>query len=232
MAAASRAGRQYALVLAVGAVGAGLVLLSVRQGWARVVIPPASPIPGTVVTVRGQDLVPLAGALGVACLAGLAAVVATRRLARRLVGALLALSGAVTAVMASMHLTAAAVLAAARHGTMVSQAGSVTAGGSGPGVSPGTGAAVPHLTAAGHVVMMSFPWRGLAVLGALAVLAAGTLVAWRGAGWPVMSSRYDRPGGVQPGAGAAPATLGADPATLWESLSKGLDPTEFPGPDR
>jgi uncharacterized membrane protein (TIGR02234 family) len=224
MAAASRAGRQYALVLVLGAVGAGLVLLSVRQGWARVVIPPASPIPGTVVTVRGQDLVPLAGALGVVCLAGLAAVVATRRLARRLVGALLALSGAVTAVMAGMHLTAAAVLAAAGHGTVGSQAGAVTAGGGGPGVPPGTGA-VPPLTAAGHVVMVSFPWRGLAVLGALAVLAAGALVAWRGAGWPVMSSRYDRPGRMEQGAGA-------DPATLWESLSKGLDPTEFGGPGR
>jgi hypothetical protein len=125
--------------------------------------------------------------------------------------------------------TVAAVLAAAGHGTMVAQTGSVTAGGGGLGASPGTGA-VPHLTAAGHVVMMSFPWRGLAVLGALAVLAAGALVTWRGARWPVMSSRYDRPGRAQPGAG--PATPGADPATLWESLSKGLDPTEFGGPDR
>jgi uncharacterized membrane protein (TIGR02234 family) len=224
MAAVSGAGRQYALALAGGAVGAGLLLLSVRQGWARVVIPAASPIPGAVVTVRGQDLVPLAGALGVVCLAGQAAVVATRRLARRVVGAVLALVGAVTAVMAGMPVTAAAVLAAAGRGTMASQAGSVTAGGGVSGAAPGAGA-VPRLTAAGHVVMMSFPWRGLAVAGALVVLAAGVLVIWRGARWPVMSSRYDRPGPVQPQAGT-------DQATLWESLSKGLDPTEFPGPHR
>ncbi len=229
MAAGSRAVREYVLTLALGAAGAGLVLLSVRQGWARVVVPAAAPLPGTVVAVRGQDLVPLAGALGVVCLAGLAAVAATRRLARRLVGALLALSGAVTAVTAGLPESAAAAAAAGQH-ALVSPAGSVTAGGGLPGA-----ASVPRLTAAGHVVMMSFPWRGLAVAGALAVAVAGLLVAWRGAGWPVMSSRYDRPGGPglpdRPrGPGGTRPQAGTDPATLWESLSKGLDPTDSPGP--
>jgi hypothetical protein len=59
--------------------------------------------------------------------------------------------------------------------------------------------------------------------GGLLVIAAGLLVAWRGARWPVMSSRYD-----QPAARQAPAA--ADAASLWESLSQGLDPTDPAAP--
>jgi len=60
-------------------------------------------------------------------------------------------------------------------------------------------------------------------VGGLAVLAAGIVVAWRGSRWPVMSSRYGRTGR----AGPRPV---ADSATLWESLSRGVDPTEQTGP--
>src|SRR5262249_56138639 len=83
---------------ALGAAGAGAVLLSARQGWARVAPPAPAPLPASVVSVRGQDLVPLAGALALAALASLAAVIATRRLARRLAGLLMAAFGAVIAV--------------------------------------------------------------------------------------------------------------------------------------
>ena len=69
--------REYALGLALGAAGAGLVLLSARQGWARVAMPAPAPLPASVVSVSGQDLVPLAGALALAALAS--------RRARRLV---------------------------------------------------------------------------------------------------------------------------------------------------
>ena len=51
--------REYALGLALGAAGAGLVLLSARQGWARVATPAPAPLPASVVSVSGQDLVPL-----------------------------------------------------------------------------------------------------------------------------------------------------------------------------
>ena len=124
----TRAAREYALVLGVAAAGALLVLLSAHQGWARVVTAAPAPIPGSTVTVSGQAVVPLAGALAVASLAGLAAVIATRGLARRLVGVFLAVSGALTVLLVSARVSAAAVLAAA-HGVTVSQAGSATAGG-------------------------------------------------------------------------------------------------------
>jgi uncharacterized membrane protein (TIGR02234 family) len=214
--------REYALVLVAAAAGALLVLVSVRQGWARVVTAAPAPLPSATVPVSGQDLVPVAGALAVASLAGLAAVIATRGLARRLVGVFLAVSGALTVLLVSAHVSTADVLAAAR-ATPVSQAGSATAGG-GTGAAAGaaTGASPPGVGAV-HVVLVAFPWRPLAVVGGLAVLAAGILVAWRGPRWPAMSSRYSRSGGGDP----QPV---ADTAALWESLSRGVDPTEQPGP--
>jgi uncharacterized membrane protein (TIGR02234 family) len=212
---AAAARREYALAVLLGLAGAGCMLLSIRQGWARVVTPAPRPLPPSVVSVRGQDLVPVAGALGLAALAGLAAVLATRGLLRRLVGVLLALFGGGAAVAVSVHLSPSAVLAAAAAaGSASTQAGSAT-GGSAPG--PG-GALGPAAGLAGHVTMGGFPWRWAVLLGALAVIAAGLLVAWRGPAWPVMSSRYDQP--------AARSPRPADTAALWDSLSAGIDPTD------
>ena len=214
------AAREYVLALGVAAAGAVLVLLSVRQGWAQVATAATGPLPGAVVPVSGQDLVPVAGALAVASLAGLAAVIATRGLARRLVGVFLAASGALTVLLVSAPVSTADVLAAAR-ATPLSQAGSATAGG---GAAAGAGgvSGPAGVGAAAHVVLVSFPWRPLAAAGALAVLVAGIVVAWRGPRWPAMSARYSRASEGDP----QPV---ADTATLWESLSRGVDPTEPPG---
>jgi len=46
----------------------------------------------------------------------------------------------------------------------------------------------------------------------------GLLVSWRGARWPVMSSRYEPP----EQAGRKPV---ADSASLWDALTSGADPT-------
>jgi hypothetical protein len=127
--------------------------------------------------------------------------------------------GAVIAVAVGLPLAASDVRAAARL-TAVSQAGSATAGGA-AGVSPGAvpgGGAAPGITAVGHVTMTAALWRPAAVAGALIIVAAGLLVAWRGARWPVMSSRYEPPGQ----AGRKPV---ADSAALWDALSGGADPT-------
>jgi hypothetical protein len=104
--------------------------------------------------------------------------------------------------------------------TAVSQAGSATAGGA-AGVSPGaipSGGAAPGIAAVGHVTMTAALWRPAAVAGALIIVAAGLLVSWRGARWPVMSSRYEPP----EQAGRKPV---ADSAALWDALSSGADPT-------
>jgi uncharacterized membrane protein (TIGR02234 family) len=232
--------RQYALTLLLGAAGAGLALLAVRQGWARAVYVAPRPLPSQAITVTGQDLAPAAGALALAGLACLAAVIATRGLVRRAVGLVLALCGAGTAVAVSGSLGASRVIAAAA--TKVSSSASVASGGAGPatgGTSSPSGAVVTGGSSV-HAVMLGVPWRVAVFAGATAIIAAGLLTAWRGAHWPVMSGRYERtaerPDKRPDGAGRpsqsgppAPASSSSraspDPASLWDSISRGDDPT-------
>lgn len=221
---AAGARREYLLTLLAGAVGAVVVLLAARQDWARVVTIEPHPLPASRVAVSGQDLVPAVGALGLAALAGLAAVLATRGLVRRIVGGLLAVFGVAIIASVSLPVTAAQVRGAAV-GATTAQAGSVPGGSTvGSGTTPGSsGSGVAGLSLASHVEMAAFPWRWAVLLGGLLVLGAGMLVAWRGTRWPVMSSRYDRP------ASRKPPTV-TDPASLWESLNQGLDPTDLTDP--
>jgi uncharacterized membrane protein (TIGR02234 family) len=255
---------EYGLVLLLGAAGAGLVFLGVRQGWAQVHTSAPRPLPGSNVTVTGQDLVPAASALAIAGLATLAAVIATRGLARRLAGGLLMLLGAGAAASVLWPISEAAAIRAAAGSAGLNGlagsgtgAGSVTAGGSG-----GSGGTAPISGFLASVVMSGTVWRGLAVAGAVVLVAAGLLTAWRSGPWPVMSSRYERPPGPagpesaaagpenaagpgrEPGAGpqarlAVPASRRAgqarpapdlSSAAIWESLSRGEDPTGDPEP--
>ncbi len=228
--------REYLATLLLGALGAAVVLLAVRQGWARVVTIEPRPLPAVSVAVRGQDVLPAAGALGLAALAGLAAVLATRRLARRVVGGLLVVFGAAIIAVAAPPLTIARLRAAATHPATSVTGGSTVSGGAG---GPTGSSGVSGLGLSSHVLLAAFPWRWAVLLGAAGVAAAGLLVAWRGATWPVMSSRYERQparraaGDAGPAAGP-PARRAPDPATdpaaLWESLSQGVDPTADPGP--
>src|SRR5579875_2636512 len=209
--------REYWLVLLLGAAGAGLVFLATRQGWAQIRTTPPKPLPASVVSVSGQSLVPAAAALAIAALASLAAVLATRRTARRVAGLLLAGFGAGIAASVSAGISAADVLAAGA-GNAAAAAGSGTGASSVTSGAPASGG-----TSAGTS----------AIAGALIVVVAGLLVAWRGTRWPVMSSRYDLPSrgsapGAPPGppvAAASRALPDADSASVWESLSRGDDPT-------
>jgi uncharacterized membrane protein (TIGR02234 family) len=218
--------RELALLLLLGVAGAGLALLATRQGWARVETAAPRPLPASVTTVTGQALVPAAGALALAALAGLAAVLATRRTLRRVAGILVAGLGVGLAVAVSAGISAADVLAVASASAVPGTAagsgvGSTTAGTPGPGGTPLSG--FP-----GHVVFVSFPWRGVAVAGALAIIAAGVLAAWRADRLPVMSSRFDPPARSASPELAVPVPergRPADSAAMWESLSRGEDPT-------
>ena len=227
--------RELALLLLLGAAGAGLALLATRQGWARVETVAPRPLPASVTTETGQALVPAAGALALAALAGLAAVLATRRTLRRIAGVLVAGLGVGLAVAVSAGISAADVLAAASASAQAgpgaaagSSVGSTTAGTPGPGGSPLSG--FP-----GHVVFVSFPWRGVAFAGALAVIAAGALATWRaeaaGHVQPVRPARpgrgpgaarpVPRPGASSPGPEARSGGRGVGGGGAGESRSRG-----------
>jgi len=228
--------REYGAALLAGAVGAGLVLLAVRQRWAQAVFTPPKPLSPQVIDVSGADLVPLAGALALAALAGLAAVIATRGVLRRAAGVLLALFGAGAGAAVTTAVTAAAVInvAASRVASPESAAVSGAAGSTTSGTSGGTAVVVGG--AAGHAIMTGTPWRLAVLAGALLIFLAGLAAATRGPSWPVMSARYELPQrrahgtDAVPGDHAAPPGRSGDSASMWESLSGGKDPTEGADP--
>lgn len=224
--------REYGLTLLAGAVGAALILLAVRERWAKAVFTPPKPLSEQVVSVSGADLVPLAGALAVAALAGLAAVIATRGVLRRAAGVLLAVFGACAGAAVTTGVTAANVVSvAASH--VASPESAAVSGAAGSTTSGSAGGAAVVLTGTGHAVMTGAPWRFAVLAGALLVFLAGLATALRGPRWPVMSARYDR----SPRAAARSAARGGaggadgapdrqrDSASMWESLSGGEDPT-------
>ena len=207
--------REFGLVLLLGAVGAGLVVFAVRQTWARAIFTPPRPLPAQQISVTGQQLVPLASALALAGLACLAAVIATRSTARRVAGVLLVALGAGTAVAAGTGVSASGVLAAAQAGAAAGALGGSTTGGTSPG---GASHAIVIAGSSGQAVMAGVPWPAAAIGGAVAIILAGLATVWRGPRWPVMSARFERPG-------QRPARRAADSASMWESLSRDLDPT-------
>jgi uncharacterized membrane protein (TIGR02234 family) len=209
--------REFGLVLLAGAVGAGLVVLAARQAWAHAVFTPPRPLPAQDIAVTGQQLVPLVSALALAALACLAAVIATRSVLRRAVGVLLAVLGAVTAAAVLASLRASAVLAAARASALSGPLGGSTTSGA------PSGGAVHGIVVAGpgQVIMAGVPWRAAAIAGAIAIVLVGVATAWRGPRWPVMSARFERPGGDGGAWGVAPP----DQQSMWESLSRDVDPT-------
>ena len=231
--ARSQPRRELALLLLLGAAGAGLALLATRQGWARVETAAPRPLPASVTTVTGQALVPAAGALALAALAGLAAVLATRRALRRIAGVLVAGLGAGLALAVGAGISPADVLAAAAAGA---PGGSGAAAGSGVGsTTAGSGRARPG----GIAAVRPFRARGLRELSlARDRLRRGTRGRrGRGAGGvaggaaagdvqpvrPAVPAR--RPEPAEPAVPAGGRGYQGDSAAMWESLSRGEDPT-------
>jgi len=228
--------REFSLVLLLGAAGAGLVVLAVRQAWAQAIFTPPRPLPAEDISVTGQQIVPLAGALALAALACLAAVIATRSAVRRAVGVVLAILGAGAALAAGAGVQASGVLATARADAAAGALGGSTTSGTSPS---GAAHSIVIAGSTGQAIMTGAPWRAVAVCGALAIVFAGVATAWRGPLWPVMSARFDRPDqrpdqrpgqrqGQRQGQPRGPRSPGAaDSASIWESLSLDVDPTDL-----
>ena len=234
---------ELSAVLVLGAAGSGVVFLAMRQGWAQVRTAVPAPLPASVVTDSGQSLLPYADALVIAALASLAAVLATRGAARRVTGVLLAGLGVAIAAAATAGVSTAAALAAAAQSV-----GPATGAGAGAAPESATDGSAPAGSVPNvggfhsHAVLTAAGWQALTVAGAVAIIAAGVLVTWRATRLPVMSSRYDapaparavaEPAGPGPDHQAGPDAEAAEPddgegpdsASMWESLSRGEDPT-------
>lgn len=179
--------------------GAALVLLAAGRPWARASLLRQPPLPTVGVTSSGRSLAPVAAALGLVGLAAVVAVLATRGAGRLVTGVLLALAGA-GVMVASVQVVAD--LPRVLRPTLERVSGV-----------PGATAEDVRVTA----------WPGVSAAGGALLCAAGVLIAVRGRRWTVLSARYDAPGADRPDADRPDAP--AEPATIWDALDRGEDPT-------
>ncbi len=187
--------RLYGPSLAAGLLGALGVTVGTARPWMRA----TASVPGLPTihaAASGADLVPLAGALGVAMLAAFGAVVATRGFARRILGAAV-LAAAVVVLVASIHPAGAS--------------GQLTAGLSAKGWSGGGYESATTL------------WRWLVLVCAGIAGLAGTLTSVYGAQWAEMGSRYDAPTRDSAPPRERPEDLSE--TDVWRAIDQGRDPT-------
>ena len=200
--------REYALTLAVLAIGSVLVLVSYGATWETVqvaVFAGTGPSPTTTVSLTGRELAPLGAAAGLVGLAGVAGILATRRWGRRIVGAVVALSGGAAGSTAlAFGLAGGAFVEASLAARGLDPASATTAA--------------------------STPWWLAGVAGGLAMLVAGLLAIARGAQWPGLSTRYEREGSTDH-RGAQGSDAGTEQGSVggiaaWDALDRGEDPTD------
>lgn len=190
--------RELLLAVALCGAGAGLTLLASGRTWAHATVDLPRPLPDTAYALTGQQLAPLAGALGLAGLAGLAGLIATRGYARIVVAVLLAIIGAGAAYASFRGAGQGAV-----HRALAGQA-----------VLVGNGPVSPNLTA----------WWAVSLAGGVLLVSAGVLTALRGLAWPGLSRKYDAPDASRPEAGGEGRGERAE-HDMWDALDGGRDPT-------
>jgi uncharacterized membrane protein (TIGR02234 family) len=190
--------RELAAVVALCALGGGLVLGAAGQTWLRLSAQRRSPLADVTLSLSGRSLEPLVAGLGIVGLAGVVGLLATRRWGRLVVAGLLALSGLVI-VVASVRWVGAPGPGTARD--LIEDAD--RAGGL---------AANPAITATAHPA-----WPLLAALGGLLLALGGLAALVRSRRWPTMSARYENP--------TTRAQRPRTDAALWDALSRGDDPT-------
>ncbi len=187
--------RSYAGVLVALGAGAALMFLGYGRTWSTTVVTdPGLPTLTTVQT--GRDLAPAGAAMALVALAGIAALVATRRPGRLVTSAVLVLAGLVS--------------------VYVSGAQGMTT------TEPVSGriSAVAAVAAVSTTATSGMAWWAVAALGGLVVAVAGAVALGTCSTWPVMGGRYERDADGTTSAAAVPTTAGA-----WDKLDRGIDPT-------
>ncbi len=190
-------GRQLAVVVLCGVLGAALVAIAAALTWWSADY--ADPLTGPLtVTLAGGSCVPELVPLALVGLAGLGASLATRGLPRRLVGLVLLASGVTVAVRSGL---------------------SLTAGPRGPGALAGalTRPAEPVGAAQLHPVGPL-----LAVIGGVLLAVAGLLVLL-GVGARRLGARYERTRRAVDA--RTERGIALEQADWWKALDAGADPT-------
>jgi uncharacterized membrane protein (TIGR02234 family) len=177
------------------AAGTGLTLLAAGRDWMSV-----SFDGGAGVALAGTRLAPVLMPLALAAGASALAVLATRGIWRKVVGAILTLCGAGVVVGALTGTAAEVAMEALRDEHSFATAGRV-------------------------VTATAWFWPGATVVGGLILAGAGVVAVLRGGRWAGMSDRYDRPAARKggPGGGRAGSALGE--RALWDAIDSGADPT-------
>jgi hypothetical protein len=157
-------------LVALGGVGA---LAAGSRAWQTVDAARPRPLADSVVDVIGRRLDGTPTALAVVALAGVVALLATRGVARRVVGAVLVLAGLLLVWRSALGFAAVGTGRAADL---------VTSSQSGVGVGAG------GITVAVHPV-----WPGLSLACGLLVALGGAVALLTAGRWSAMSARYDRP---------------------------------------
>ena len=197
---ASRAGsprRVFATALLLELIGGGAALVLAGRPWLTVTVSRPRPLANELVHLSGKTLQPGVFGLALVALAGVVAVLATKRLGRRVVGTALVLAGGLLVWRAGSGL--AGISPAQARSLAVTAASSI-------GVDQSSAVHLTH----------NQVWPLLTIVCGVLVIASGVLVAVRGASWTVMSARYDAP--VESG---PPQTEVA----IWSALDRGDDPT-------
>jgi hypothetical protein len=159
-------GRRSPAAAVVGcAVGGLLVLLASGRQWAHARVPGVAAAGSQSLSVTGHVTAPSLPALGIALLALAAAILASKRLLRRVVGlAIVVLSGAVVGVAVNARGDVSSALAAREVG------------------------------AQGIVVHASAnAWWLVAAIGGVIALLAGALTVIRAREWAALGAKYDAP---------------------------------------
>jgi uncharacterized membrane protein (TIGR02234 family) len=164
--------RELQLAVALCLVGSAAVLVAASRSWLALRLPAAAPLPSHTLSVSGAHLAPGARPLALLGLSGVAALLATRKLGRLVVGALVLAAGAgVVAVIVRVLVDPARAVARSEPFRLDPRVGG----------SPDLGA-----------------WPYLALLGGVLIAAGGLLIAVRGRRWATLSARYDAPATPEP----------------------------------
>lgn len=161
--------REYATALGALAVAAAVMLAALGQVWVRATVGGGEQ-PRIVLSYTGRQLLPVAAGAAILLLAGIAGVIATRRIGRTIV--------AVVLVCAALVAGGAAL----RYGLDPAAAGRQRA---------------INDSGLTEVVLSVTSWWLMVALSAAVAALAAVAGALRGSRWPTLGRRYERPGSAR-----------------------------------